>query len=132
MEKTVHCLICDFEYSHIVATLQVTDDDNNQTTEIVVNHTYSIMAKMKYQYRSQGNIHILFQCEDGHFFIKSFDGHKGIVFMDTNPLMDELTEHLNKVYKGQEELSLSFDFELLGNIEKFFKHKDATYQKANR
>jgi hypothetical protein len=129
VEKYLHCPICDFDYSHIIATLQVTDDDNNQTTEVVVNHTYPIKVKTDYRYRSQGNIHILFQCEDGHFFIKSFDGHKGNVYIDTNPLMAELTDHLNKVYNDQEELSLSFDFEILGNIEKFFNYKDAFYRK---
>lgn len=132
MEKYLHCPICDFEYANIIATLEVSDDDHYQTKEVVVNHTYPIRVKTEYSYRSQGNIHILFQCEDGHFFIKSFDGHKGIVNIDSNLLMDELTEHLNIVYKDKKDISLGFDFVLLGNIEKFFKHKDATYQKSHR
>ncbi len=121
MNDYLHCSVCDFDYTHIIGTIQVKDNDNYQTTEFIVNHEYRISAEKKYNFRSQGNIHILLRCEEGHFFIKSFDGHKGNVHIDENPLMDELAYYLNKVYKKQKELTLYFDFELLGNIEKFLK-----------
>ena len=124
MDQYVHCSVCDYDYSQIIATLQVKDNDDYQTTEVIVNQRYPIAVKTEYKYRSQGNLHILFQCEEGHYFIKSFDGHKGNVSIDDNPLMAELADYLNKVYKDQEEFSLSFNYELLGNIEKFFKSKN--------
>ncbi|MDF1510670.1 hypothetical protein PZE06_21275 [Robertmurraya sp. DFI.2.37] len=124
MNQYLLCPVCDYDYSHIIATLQVKDNDDYQTTEVIVNQTYPISVKTEYKYRSQGNMHILFQCEEGHYFIKSFDGHKGNVSIDENPLMDELAEYLNRVYKDQKKLSLSFNYELLGNIEKFLKSKN--------
>lgn len=125
MENVLHCPICDFDYSHLIATIQVKDDDNYQTTEIIVNHTFPISAKVHYEYRSQSNIHILFMCEDGHYFIKSFDGHKGNVFVDENPLMNELSAFLNNIYKDREEWKDIVDYELLSNIEKFLNSKQS-------
>lgn len=121
MGNYVLCSVCDHDYTHIMGTIQVKDDDQYQTTEFIINQEYRIPAQVKYKFRSQGNIHIIFRCESGHFFIKSFDGHKGNVHIDSNPLMEELADYLNKTYKKQKESSLSFDFELLGNIEKFIK-----------
>lgn len=123
MSRNVHCPVCDYEYTHILGTIQVKDNDDYQTTELIINQVHSIPAKVKYKFRSQGNFHMLFRCEDGHFFIKSFDGHKGIVVVDDNPLMEELAEYLNKVYENQKKLTLSIDYELLGNIDKFLKSK---------
>lgn len=119
MENVLHCPVCDFDYSHIIGTIQVKDNDNYQSTEFIINHTFPISAKVHYEYRSQGNIHILFICESGHYFIKSFDGHKGNIFVDENPLMNELTDFLNNVYKDRDEWNDSLDYELLANIEKF-------------
>lgn len=119
MESYVICSVCEHDYTHILGTIQVKDDDHYHATEFIINQEYRIPAMVKYNFRSQGNIHILFKCESGNFFIKSFDGHKGNVHIDDNPLMDELAEYLNKTYKKQKESSLSFDYELLGNIEKF-------------
>lgn len=126
MKKMLTCPTCESDYAHLIGTLQVTDNDERQTTEVVVNHQHSIPVQVHYEYRSQGNLHILFRCESGHFFIKSFDGHKGNVFVDENPLMDELVNHLNHAYKDDNGSSLSFDYELLGNIEKFLKQKQSS------
>lgn len=120
----VSCQICNFEYSHIVGTIQVVDNDSYKATKVIINNEYSILTKVPYEYRSQGNIHILFRCEEGHFFIISFDGHKGMVFFNDNRLMDELVEYLNQKYNNQHEFSLSLDSEILGNIENFFRKKE--------
>lgn len=118
--NTLHCSVCEFEYTHLIGTIQVKENDSYMATEVIVNHEHRISTNVKYNFRSQGNIHLLFRCENGHFFIKSFDGHKGNVYIDDNPLMDELADYLNKAYKEQTELTLYFNYELLGNIEKFF------------
>ena len=118
------CPICDFENNHIIAHITAIDNDNYETTEFIINGKYNISARLKYNFRSQGNIHILFSCEDGHFHAKSFDGHKGIVFVDENPLMDEIALYLNEVYKDSQDSKYYFDFEILGHIEKFLKSKN--------
>lgn len=117
------CSVCGFDYTHLIGTIEVIDNDEYQAVEFIINNKYPISTKFKYGYRSQGNIHLLFRCEDGHFFIKSFDGHKGNVFMDDNILMDELASFLNDLYKNDEERFLSFNYGLLANIEKFLKAK---------
>lgn len=123
MENKLLCSVCDYDYTHLIGMINVKDNDDYQATDFVVNQKYTISVKTNYQFRSQGNIHLLFRCEDGHFFVKSFDGHKGMVFLDENPLMYDLGNHLNKVYEKEDKLSLSLDYELLGNIEKFFTSK---------
>lgn len=123
MNNVLLCSVCKFDYTHFIGTIQVTDNDEYQACDFIVNQKYPITVKTKYEYRSQGNLHLLFRCEDGHFFIKSFDGHKGNVFIDNNQLMDDLASYLNEVYKEDEKRSLSLDYELLGNIEKFLFSK---------
>lgn len=121
MNNILYCSVCDHDYAHLIGTIEVIDNDENQAVEFMINRKYSIAIKTKYEYRSQGNIHLLFRCEEGHFFIKSFDGHKGNVFMDENTLMDELTSYLNGVYQNEKDLFFKLNYDLLGNIEKFLK-----------
>lgn len=121
MNNILHCSVCNHDYAHLIGTIEVIDNDEMQAIEFIINNKYSIKIKTKYEYRSQDNIHLLFRCEDGHFFIKSFDGHKGNIFMDENALMDELTSYLNGVYQNEKDLFFTFNYELLGNIEKFLK-----------
>jgi len=125
MGNIMHCSVCDFDYIHLIGTIKVIDNDYYQAVEFIINNKYPISTKVKYDYRSQGNIHLLFRCENGHFFIKSFDGHKGNVYTDDNALMDELSSYLNNVYEddSDEERFLSFNYNLLANIEKFLETK---------
>lgn len=117
--ETVLCRVCDFDYTHIIGMIEVKEDDRGRTTEVMINHQHSIMVNVDYNFRSQGNLHILFRCESGHYFIKSFDGHKGMVFTDENILMNDLADYLNGIYEKDQKLSLIFDYTLLGNIEQF-------------
>ena len=125
MKNILICPICNDDYAHILGTIEAKDDDRGKTTEIIVNHQHSIPVQAPYPYRSQGNLHTLFICEPGlHFFFKSFDGHKGNVFIDDNSLIDGLANHLNSVYQNASNHSFSMDYELLGNIEKYLKSKE--------
>lgn len=126
MDKFVECHVCNFEYSHILGTIHVEDDDDYHIKKLIIDSKYTILTNIKYEYRSQGNIHILFRCEDGHFFIKSFDGHKGIVNYDDNKFMEQLAEYLNQTYDDQTEFSFDLNFELIGNIEKYLRMKEAS------
>lgn len=124
MEEMLHCTVCGFEYNHLIGTIEVkTDDDSKKAEEFIIAGKHSIKAKLPYEHRSQGNIHLLFQCESGHFFIKSFDGHKGNVHLDANTLMTELSSYLTKAYEDNQWIHSDFNYELIGNIEKFLLQK---------
>lgn len=112
--KIMKCPHCDYENNHLIGILEIEADDHYQTIRVIVNNEYSIPVKTKYEYRSQGNIHLLFRCESGHYFIKSFDGHKGSVFIDENHLMRKLEKHFNIVAVNAD----IGHFQLLGEIEK--------------
>lgn len=60
----------------------------------------------------------MFRSEFGPFFYKGFDGHKGNVYYDSNELMQGLIDYLNT---KNMEMNLSFDYNLLGVIEEYFK-----------
>lgn len=121
-EGHLQCGVCGFDYTHLVATIEAYDNDNYELTELVVNRQYTIVcrSKKRYNFRSQGNVHLLYRCEDGHFSIISFDGHKGVVLVDQNPLMNDLARFLNEKTKEQrkkQQLSFEMDYTLLGYIE---------------
>lgn len=119
-DKLLECLVCDNDYTHLVTTLSFEDDDSYKTTKVTVGGRYEIPCTVEYRFRSQGNIHLIFICEDGHYFIKSFDGHKGNVLIDENPLIDDLSRYLNE-NNGQDDMRFNFDFKLLGQIESFLQ-----------
>lgn len=116
----VLCCKCGDDNLHLVAHLEFADNDNYQATSVLINGKYSIqlIPPIKYQYRSQGNIHLLFQGECGHYNSKSFDGHKGSMILDRNILLDELCAYLDR---QMNEIYLGFNYRLLGEIERFFK-----------
>jgi len=117
-DNLLKCSVCEDDYTHLVTTLKFEDDDHYKTTKVTVNSQYEIPCAVEYRFRSQGNIHLVFICEEGHYFIKSFDGHKGNVLVDENPLIDDLSRYLNE-NNNQDEMRLNFDFKLLGQIESF-------------
>lgn len=129
------CLICKCgsECTHLIGIIEVETNDDYETTGLIIDKKYSIEGRMKYKYRSQGNIHLLFRCEEGmHHTIKSFDGHKGTVYIDDNELMTELSKYLDEVYSDESHSqvlnhSFSMDFQLLGNIEKFVSSRDRSF-----
>lgn len=116
MELT--CKHCGGNYVHFLGSFTVDDDNHYKTSEVELNGKYVFTVKARYDYRSQGNIHLLFICENGDYFIKSFDGHKGNVHIDQNSLMEELEEHLNE--QSSDSYSFHVDNELLQNIKEYF------------
>lgn len=120
MENMLLCPHCGYECNHLLTTLVFEDDDYGNATSATINSEHKISIKEKYRFRSQGNIHLLFSCESGHFYFKSFDGHKGNVFIDGNELTEQLADYLNK-NSNPDRLTLGFDYTLLGKIEKFFE-----------
>lgn len=127
MNNYLRCPTCETEYTHIIGTLEVVTDPNKhpiekeKVVEIIVNGKFHIPVdtRLGYEYETQGNIHLLFSCEvSGHFFIKSFDGHKGNMHLDNNSLMDGLALYLTNVYE-KEELHGKVDYRMLGHIESF-------------
>lgn len=119
MDHRVNCAICNQEYTNIIGTLIVDCNDNYEVTQLVLNGVHHIPANVKYDFRSQGNIHILFICKgNGHFFIKSYDGHKGTTYIDSNSLMNSLALYLTSAYKKKDCLP-EVDTELINHIQNF-------------
>lgn len=120
MENVLLCPTCEYDYNHLICTLNFVDNDEYKTTKVIINNKHEIALAARYDYRSQGNIHLLFVCESGHYHSKSFDGHKGNIFVDKNNLMVELVNHLND-REQEDEYSLSLNYQLLGKLEKYFQ-----------
>lgn len=108
-----------------MATINFYDDFYNLIA-VRVSGKYDIRLskKMRYDFRSQGNIHLLFICEHGHYFHKSFDGHKGNVFVDENTIMDELCNFLNNKRIDEEDIYWGLNYKLLAHIEEFFNKSE--------
>lgn len=84
------------ENLHIYALLTFEDADYGNALSVAVNgDKYEL--NVKYKYRSQGNIHIIFKSEDGYYTFLSLDGHKGDVFINDNPLISKLVCVLNSI-----------------------------------
>lgn len=119
MDHRVNCAICNSEYNYIIGTLVVNCNDKYEVTELVLNGEFRIPASVKYDFISQGNVHIIFACQsNGHFFIKSYDGHKGTTYIDSNSLMNSLALHLANAYR-KEESPPQANPKLVGHIESF-------------
>ena len=64
------------------------------TEKVIINHScYEL--NMHYCFRTQGNTHLIFQSEAGLWFAISFDGHKGDMFVNQNPIIDYVVRILN-------------------------------------
>lgn len=113
---------CGDDYFHLMARLEFKDNDNYQVTSVKVDgeHKITFSSPIKYPYRSQGNLHLLFAGECGHFAAKSFDGHKGYIFLDQNPLMYELCRYLDCSIG---EFQSKVDYRVLAAMERFFQIK---------
>lgn len=123
-EGYLKCGVCGYDHMHLIGIIEAYDNDSYELTKLVINKEHIIKPdkKIRYEYRSQGNVHLLYRCEEGHFSITSFDGHKGIVVVNQNPLMDALTGFLNEKTKEQREeghLGFQMDFTILSYIEQF-------------
>lgn len=65
------------------------------TTKVKINDTeYDFVAK--YDFRSQGNAHLIFWSESDYWFAMSFDGHKGDMVVNRNSIIDFLVYTLNE------------------------------------
>lgn len=122
MEKVLPCSICNLQNTHLITTFSFTDNDSYVATNVEIDGRININIDTQYNYRSQGNIHLLFLCEDGHYFAKSFDGHKGGVFLDTNSPMDKLVKFLNENETLKDDYTFTLSDKLLGIIVSYFSH----------
>lgn len=122
LDSILYCKNCGEINLHIGAIIEVvTESDTRTATGLLIDKEHLVkLDNMKYPFRSQGNIHVLFVGECGHFNIKSFDGHKGTVYEDDNELMEELTAYLNKIHADDKFLP-SFE---IADIEKFVSEKE--------
>lgn len=120
-DNYLKCPVCKFENTHFITTIGLKDDDCNNLIAASINGAkIAILRKVKYPYRSQKSVHLLFVCEEQHYFHKSFDGHKGIISIDSNPIMDQLCNYLNDT---KIEYNMDITQDLIKEIEVFFKEK---------
>ena len=116
------CTVCNSEYNHLRAIIKVTDNDNYETTrfDIDINdESFKLNIGVSYNFRSQGNVHLLYSCSSGHYHFISFDGHKGRVFANRNELFNNMASHLNKVLNSENVSEHFTKFHLIGEIEAF-------------
>lgn len=86
------------EYTHIVTTFEISDDDNYNATKIRFMSGKEATVKVRYPFRSQGNTHIVTTNEINNLYrIYSFDGHKGSMYINENETIAKLEKELNKV-----------------------------------
>lgn len=117
-ENRLHCPICGFGYLHILGTIQLKAD--KQTGEALFKlEENTLQFSSGHLTLPDENRHILFKCEQGDYFIKSFDGKDNKVYVDENHLMDELTLYLNNIYKDIFSSSYEVDEALLKHIQTF-------------
>lgn len=112
------CPVCDYDYTHLEKLITFEDDDYNHLVSYSLcdGKKNRINRKINYPYRSQGNVQLLFWCEDHHYFYKGFDGHKGNVSVDQNPIMVQLCNFLNKIPNNVP----TTEFNLVDQINYFF------------
>lgn len=128
----LECPYCPGEdYHHLVTTIVFTDDDNyKMVTMKVGDHVFNVSGLgIGYNYRSQDNIHLLFVSECCRkYHMKSFDGHKGVMFMDENPFVHGLVRFINDKslkIKNSGEWALT-DLQLLAAVEELIAHQSQT------
>ena len=86
------------ENTHIVTTFEMSDDDLYQATKIRFMSGKEATVKVKYPFRSQGNVHIVTTNEiNNRYRIYSFDGHKGSMYINENETIEKLEKELNKL-----------------------------------
>lgn len=106
MNQYTSCPQCVSEYAQQQGMLIFEVNDSYQAKSVkYLNNAgdvvFTLPVKFKYDYRSQSNIHILFQCEaTDHYFTKSFDGHKGNIYNDDNHAVRHLCEYLTEQELG--------------------------------
>lgn len=128
----LECPYCPGEdYHHLVTTITFADDDNyKMVTMKVGDHVFDVSGLgIRYNFRSQGNIHLLFISECCRkYHMKSFDGHKGNMFVDENPFVYGLVRFINHKslkIKNRGECAMT-DLQLLAAIENFIVHQSQT------
>ena len=80
--KTVKCPFCDFEYVHIEAV------KINAGGEITIHTPGGIYHRRGEPAGRGARVEIVFWCENGHRWIRSFQFHKGITYIE-DELIDE-------------------------------------------
>ena len=95
MRKTLTCPYCKDDHTHFLATIRIRTDYEEVAKSLKINDRYSIDLDFPYQFRSRENIHLLFRCENNHYFIESYDDHKGQIFINQNDMIEDLERNLN-------------------------------------
>lgn len=110
-----------FTNFHLMFTVVFNDDDCYNATAVTINgNRYPL--QIRYPFRSQGNAHLIFLSEHYVWFCLSFDGHKGDMFVNSNPVMQYVIKILNANEKNNhswgEDISKDTLYEIIKNYER--------------
>jgi hypothetical protein len=106
------CSKCKDEFTQLetVITFHLDMEDEYKTKSVRIGE-FHLPLEIKYSFRSLSNIHLVYRCNHGMgcFFILSFDGHKGSVYVNENELINELSNYLNERQKLIESINLEHE-----------------------
>ena len=100
-------------------TLRLDDDDYYHATAVSINGTRYTL-QIPYEFRSQGNVHLIFLSEDSVWFCLSFDGHKGDMFVNSNSIMKYVIKILNANEKSNQKWGNDISKDILYDIIKSY------------
>src|SRR4051812_4417455 len=103
MRKILICPYCKDDHTHFMATIRIQTDYHEIARSLKINDHYSVDLDVPYFFRSRENIHLLFRCENNHYFIESFDDHEGQIFVNENYLIEDLERSLNDFARNDRE-----------------------------
>lgn len=108
---------------HLIFTIEFYDDDCYRTRYVIINgKKYEL--NIRYGFRSQGNAHLIFLSEGCAWFGLSFDGHKGDMFVNSNPIIAYLVKILNADLNAEEDWGWEVDEEKVIGILRSYKETD--------
>ena len=76
--------------------------EGNQITKVYINQK-EFDLEQKYDYMSQGNIHVIFYSEDCKWVSLNLDGHKGDMYVRGNSIINFLVLMLNEELRKSKE-----------------------------
>ena len=108
-----------FTNFHLQYTVTFDDDDYYHATAVSINGTRYTL-QIPYEFRSQGNVHLIFLSEDSVWFCLSFDGHKGDMFVISNSIMKYVFKILNANEKSNQKWGNDISKDILYDIIKSY------------
>ncbi|MCM1368498.1 MAG: hypothetical protein NC184_06805 [Roseburia sp.] len=105
----------EFRNFHLEYLIKFCVNDDRRISDVIINGR-NYKWEYEYPFRSQGNAHLIFLSEYGVWFGLSFDGHKGDMFVNSNPIIDYLIKKLNIDWEIDENYGFEIDADTIFGI----------------